>query len=265
MKSLYCLVLCSVLLASCSPASSADVIATSVAGTVAAQQPAQQEQLSSPLAPTATRQPTLTAALTKTPKPTDIPKPTSTPKPTYTLTPPPEPVILTGSGDSVVDVDWDGIGLVHVIYTGPSNFAIINYDANNERIDLLVNTIGNYEGTLPFDFLEDEDTARFEVTASGNWEIQILPVNQIRRVDIPGTFTGTGDDVVAFMGLEDPDLLVIDASKADSNFVVFSYNGGKDLLVNEIAPYTGTVIVSREAVILQIIAEGDWSIEVKTQ
>jgi hypothetical protein len=281
MKSLYCLVLLSVLLVSCSSASSADTVATSVAQTIAAQQPTQ--PVSSPTVARNTqpaRSPTwdiqayktesaLTQAAqpTNTPRPTSTKGPTSTPKPTNTLTPVPTPVVLSGTGDSVVDSPWtEGPGLLQISYSGGSNFAIWNYDSNGEKIDLLVNTIGSYEGTVPLDFADDERTTRFEVTASGPWEIEILPLSMVRKESIPGTFTGNGDDVVALTN-GDPDLMVVDASTADGNFAIWSYgtDSGRDLLVNEIAPYTGTVIVPKDTFCLVISAEGDWSIEIKTR
>jgi hypothetical protein len=114
------------------------------------------------------------------------------------------------------------------------------------------------------DFGSDEVTTRLEITASGNWEIQIVSILMMRIEHIPGTFTGSGDDVVYLAGGA-PDLMVVDASTANGNFAIWSYgDSGRDLLVNEIAPYTGTVIVPRDDFILEITAEGSWSIEVKT-
>ncbi len=77
-------------------------------------------------------------------------------------------------------------------------------------------------------------------------------------------FEGTGDDVVYLDG-DTPDLLKIDASKADSNFVIWGFGNTRDLLVNEIAPYDGVVIVSSDTSVLVIEAEGAWSIEVTTR
>ena len=55
---------------------------------------------------------------------------------------------------------------------------------------------------------------------------------------------------------------IIDASKADSNFIIYSFGqSGRDLLVNEIAPYTGTVIVTDGATSFVITAEGEWTID----
>jgi hypothetical protein len=41
-----------------------------------------------------------------------------------------------------------------------------------------------------------------------------------------------------------PDLLKVDASQAKGNFAIWGYGNDRDLLVNEIAPYSGTVVVA---------------------
>lgn len=156
---------------------------------------------------------------------------------------------------------WDGAAIVKITHTGGSNFAIWSDNANGEHIDLMVNTVGNYQGTLPLDFL-GESTTRFEVTAGGAWEIQVLPVAMVRRENIPGTFQGKGDDVVAFEGGA-PDLLKANASNASENFAIFTYgDNGRDLAINEIAPYTGTVVIDRQTFVIVITATGPWSIEI---
>jgi len=221
---------------------------------------------STPLTPTDTPQPT------NTPRPTRTPRPTNTPKPTNTPTPTPAPIILSGNGDAVVDVEkWDGPAIVHITNSGGRNFAIWNYGADNEKIDLLVNVIGKYEGSRPLDWNDDEHTTRFQVESSGNWEIQVLPFEQMRIVTIPGTFEGTGDDVVALVGSNAPDILKIDASTAGKNFAIWGWGNERDLLINEIAPYTGNILVdsklpaSNGVLVLDIAATGNWSIEVTTR
>jgi len=197
---------------------------------------------------------------TKTPAP-----PTKTPRPTATRTPAPEPIVLSGSGNSVVDVSkWNGIALLKSTYSGSSNFIVESYNANNEQIDLLINTIGSYSGTVLFDRYDDEDTTRLQIQASGPWEIAILPINEIRMESIPGVFQGNGDDVVFLdYGSLAPDLLKVDASQGSSNFIVYGFSDqGFDLVVNEIAPYTGVTIIQDSTKLLQILAEGPWSIEV---
>ena len=218
-------------------------------------------------APTRTRFPTRTKTTVPTLKPTWTPRPSNTPKPTNTTKPtdtPQAPVILTGTGDSVIDFGWSGPGILFITYSGRSNFTVKSYDADGNYLDLLVNTIGSYKGTVPLNFIE-QGAVRFEVNASGNWEIKVTSLSEIRHEEIPGTITGTGDDVIYLSG-KNPDLLKVDASMADSNFVIWAYSPNDlDLLVNEIAPYTGTVVALKDMYLIVVKAEGDWSIEVTTR
>ncbi len=218
-------------------------------------------------APTQTPKPTYTPRPTFTPRPpTRTPGPTNTPRPTATPTPTPTPIVLSGRGDSVVDVEkFPGPAIVKITYTGGGNFVVKNYGADGDKIDLLVNEIGKYQGTLPLDFMDGEETARFEITASGSWEIAILPFESMRIESIPGTITGTGSDVF-FLNGDNPDLFRIDAGQADGNFVIWTYSGtGRDLAVNEIAPYEGTVMAGSGTKVVVVTATGPWSIEVTTK
>lgn len=213
----------------------------------------------------ATNTPTPTATATTAP-PTRTPRPTNTPRPTATPTPIPEPITLSGRGDSVLDVEkWDGPAIALITHSGGGNFAVWNYDVNGDRIDLLVNKIGSYKGTVPIDLLDREHTARFEVKAGGQWEIRLLLLTEARREQIPGTFTGSGDEVVILQG-NNADLLKVDGTRAKGNLAIWSYGNTRDLVVNEIAPYQGTVMVASDTLLL-VISEGggQWSIEVTTK
>ena len=86
MKLAYYLVIFAILLTSCSSTPSADTIATSVAGTVAAQQPIQQVSSPNVSQPIDTTAPIATQGPTVTPKPTNTPRPTNTHAPTRTPT-----------------------------------------------------------------------------------------------------------------------------------------------------------------------------------
>jgi hypothetical protein len=135
---------------------------------------------------------------------------------------------------------------------------------------LLVNKIGAYEGTVPLDFGDGEQTTRFQVTAGGPWKIEVLPISEIRRVGLPATFLGHGDDVILLDG-PTPDTLKADNSQSDSNFAIIAYGNGRELLVNEIAPYVGTVLIpsdlplSSGRLVLVVIAEGPWSLDITTR
>jgi len=204
---------------------------------------------------------TWTPTITDTPAPTETP--TSPPLPTAS----PQPIVFPGTGDSVFNIDkWQGAAILKIKYTGIRNFVVQNYAVGADRpYDLLVNTIGAYEGTVPLDFRDGQQTARFEITATGAWELQILPVADARIEKIPGTISGTGDDVV-LIGGGIPDLLKADASQSTRNFVVQAVaNNRFNLVINEIAPYTGTKILDSGTVALIITATGLWTIEVTTR
>jgi hypothetical protein len=204
---------------------------------------------------------------TFTPEPTNTAAPTRTPRPTATSTPIPEPIFLTSVGDSVFDVQkWEGPAILKIKYSGGGNFVVRNYPTDsNDYYDLLVNTIGAYEGTIPLDFRDGEQTARFEVKGSGAWEFHIEPLTNARIEQIPGTISGNGDDIVFIRG-GIPDTLAVDASQAESNFVVRAIaNARFDLVVNEIAPYIGTNILDPSTIALIIKSTGPWSLEITTQ
>jgi hypothetical protein len=202
-----------------------------------------------------------------TPTPSQTPIPTETPMPTATSTPLPQPISLTGSGDSIVEVSkWDGAAIMHAKYASGGNFALINYGQNNNKLDLLVNTIGAYEGTVPIDFMDGEKTTRLEVKASGPWELLISPLASAKIYDLPTVIAGIGDDVVFIRG-GNADIIKADNSQGNGNFAVWAYSKstGRDLTFNEIAPYTGTALLSPDTFLLTIKAEGNWSLDISVK
>ena len=203
---------------------------------------------------------------TFTPGLTNTPAPTKTRIPTATSTLPPEPIFLVQYGDAVFNIQkWEGPAILKIKYTGGGNFAVKNYSSNYDYYDLLVNTIGPYEGTVPIDFRDNEQTARFEVKAEGTWEFHIEPISSARIEQIPGTISGVGDDVV-LIGGGIPDLIKIDASQATNNFVIKAIaNARFNLIVNEIAPYTGTSRLDDSTIALIVNATGPWKLEITTR
>lgn len=199
---------------------------------------------------------------TRTPKPSNTPRPTNTSTTAPTETPASEPITLSGSGDDIVDfVKWEGAAIGIFTNSGSSNFIVKSFDQAGEYVDLLINTIGSYQGTVPIDFASDEQTSRFEIKSSGSWEVQILPLSAARTGAVPGVITGNSDDVVILTGGK-PDLIKAN-STGESNFIVWSFSsGGRDLIFNEIAPYSGTAMLDSSTIVLTISAEGDWSLEV---
>jgi hypothetical protein len=264
------LVLClALLLVSCGGASEGE-IQTAIAETESAR-PTEADTPSVENISTDMPKPSDTAVPTNTPRPTNTSQPTNTPTETPTNTPEPKIIIFTGSGDSVVDLikdDWPAI--LHITGNDASNhFAIRALDNNNELIDGLVNEIDPYDGYLPLDFREGEKTVRFQVIAKGEWKIEVLPIMAHfadNYLDVPGVFEGSGENIFLLVG-DTPDKAIISGNEVGAHFAVRSYGhqSGMDILVNEIEPYNGTVVLAADTLMIQVKGKGNWSIEVTSK
>ena len=191
--------------------------------------------------------------------------PTSTPPPTPSPTPELgfEPIALSGTGDAIPQftIPADAPAIATITHQGESNFAVITLAEDGSENDLLVNRIGNYAGTVLFDADEGQHSVAFEVTADGAWTIDIKPVTEARAWDPASAIDGTGDDVLR----TDPEpsgLTPITVShQGESNFVVIAHApDGAALLVNEIGNYSGEVALGAGSVLVQVNADGTWSI-----
>jgi hypothetical protein len=168
---------------------------------------------------------------------------------------------FTGTGDSIVDVETKGAArLIHIVGNATErHFAVQGYDSEGGRVNLLVNTTDAYDGYMPFDWLDDEITARLEVTATGEWTIEILPLAEIPIAKLPGVIEGNADAVYRFT--DEPDIAAIASQTGGTHFAIFGWgSSGRDLLVNTTDPYAGSVVFERDTFAIQIIAEGEWII-----
>jgi hypothetical protein len=167
-------------------------------------------------------------------------------------------VALKGKGNRVTkfSVPDGAIAIALVSHRGSSNFIVESINAGGSSIDLLVNTIGNYKGTVLFG-IGDEHPVAFKVTADGSWTITVKPGTEAPIWDRATTLKGTGDSVYIVSppgsGLATLDLKF----KGDANFVVTAYGpNGIDLLANEIGNFEGQALLPDGAVILEVLAEG---------
>lgn len=185
---------------------------------------------------------------------------TSDDTPTTTL--PPVLAQGSGTGDDVVEIDIpDTPAIVTFTHVGTSNFSVWSLDQGLDNIDLLVNTIGNYDGTRPMQFTDDEAVTGFEISADGNWTYLIAPLSEIRGYSCP--INGKGDDVIAVRDFTSSAGTADLAFTADTNFAIWAWGDtGRDLIVNEIGPYSGTVRVSSGLFVWDITGnEGTWTID----
>ena len=215
-----------------------------------------------------TATPTPEATATEEPAPPETPEPTPTP----TEEPEPEPSFeaqsYSGTGDGVVRIPEPIVDVVIVTTThtgGDGNVIVEGLDANGEDADLLANGIGGeFQATRLTNFRVGTTLAAMEVTAPGDWTIDIKPLTDARRWDASADLTGQWDDVIiiedgSFSAL---DSLVYDA-QGDSNFLVEVYteDGSGDLVVNDIAPAQGEGFMPSDPLVMQVsTGDGQWTL-----
>ncbi len=180
-------------------------------------------------------------------------------------TPAPPQNAYSGSGDAVIDFSRPaGPAIVHVTGNAESGyFGITSYGADGSYIDLLVNTADPYDGIRPLDF-EGQHATRFQVQAPGAWTIEILPLSSAHTLWVPGSYSGANDDVIVLAGVT-PDKATISGNGNAVYFGMIGYTASGaygDLLVNTTDPYQGTVIVERGITLIEVMAEGGWTISV---
>jgi hypothetical protein len=124
-----------------------------------------------------------------------------------------------------------------------------------EHDDLLVNTIGNYDGRVSTIFGNDKDKY-LEISSEGSWRVTFSPI--IAMPELANNQVMTGDDVIA---LKSNALKLNIKNTGESNFVVRGITSDYkvDLLVNEIGNYEGTV-PNRDYKILVVESKGTWQI-----
>ncbi len=221
---------------------------------------------------TATDEPTRTPNPTSTPVPTrGTPEPTQpggdTPEPTATKTPEiPDPISLTGSGNSVIDFEkWIGPAVLSATHDGDGDFIVDNYSANNQKLGRMINTAGFYVGSLPLDFAGGTRTTRFDITADGAWELQIIPLDLARGEIVPSTLDGDGDDVIVIIDGA-PGTMIIDASQTSDYFILWAFGEGSPVqLINSAGEYEGTVTAPAGTTSFAVMTIGPWSMEINAR
>lgn len=246
------------------------------------------QQVSSPppVAPTSQTQPTNPPALvaqkptapavvvapsTPTPvPPTRIPP---TPVPPTPVPPTATPVVippieLKGKGQQVTSKFplQVGLSVFNMHYEGRGNFAAILFDQNGTRLELLANTINDFDGASAVRIEKNLEYV-LEVHAETDWTIKIEQPRVSSADPTPRSFKGTGQRASPFFTLG-PGLKTA-SMKHDgkSNFAVIlrgNDGGRKDLLVNTIGIFDGSKAINTTGIhLLSISADGNWSIEIK--
>lgn len=174
----------------------------------------------------------------------------------------PEDIVYTGTGDTVLPVTLpdgvDSAAVATVSHVGSRNFIMWSLDSGMNQDELMVNTIGNYEGTVLFNNTGNDDVTSLEINADGAWTVTIRSILSLREFGATAA-TGVGDDVLIYRGDAGAANITHDGSR---NFVVWTYGNRSDLVVNEIGAYTGTTRWTAGPSVVVVSADGNWSISV---
>ena len=187
---------------------------------------------------------------------TAAPEPESTPEPE-----PVEPQSFSGTGSEVVILEPFGedVFFATVTHSGSSNIALWSVDENGQDIDLLVNDIGNYAGQVAFNFREDPAAIRVE--ADGEWTIDLVHLSEAPRWDGEAPYEAKGDSIVIVDGVADGLTPVALTHAGESNFAIWAWGESHpDLIVNDIGAYDGTTLLPDGSLVLQVNADGTWTI-----
>lgn len=211
-----------------------------------------------------------TTASISTPTPTLAPTPTPTPTVTQTPMATPEPVNLTGTGQEATSKFHlnQGLAIFEMTHDGQSNFAIWLLDNQANKVELLVNEIGPFDGSKAVGISQEGDYL-LDLAADGYWTVVITQPAPLSDLEPPLTLSGNAQQASDLFRLSQG--LVTFQMKHDgqSNFAIWlmdSQGSLVELLVNEIGAFDGSkaVGIGQDGIfILDISADGNWTIVIE--
>jgi hypothetical protein len=211
--------------------------------------------ISTPAAPTFASAPSGPAA-TATADATDAVE-SSPPSPAF------EDITLKGTGKKVATFTFpeDTAAIAVISHEGKGNFTVHSVNASGRRIQGLVDTTGDYSGTVLFDADIEEHTVAFAIDADGAWLITIRPVTLALVWNPTTPLQGTGDNV--YQLVPSSGMVVIDlAYEGEDHFGIHALGpDGMYGLASEIGNFNGRVWLPESTVLMEVDADsGSWSI-----
>jgi hypothetical protein len=200
----------------------------------------------------------LSAACSPAPKP----GPTPVPEPPQVQQLPGRGIEITGHGDAQTEPitpQYDagltvGIQVVSLRHDGHSTFVVTALQ--DTQSETLTTAIGAYSGQRP---LVVEAPLTFQVTADGNWTLQVQPVPN------GGTpnFSGSGDEVSGYFSPPQPGTWNVTHADQSGFFVYAHCVGGSIVVADEstAAQSSPRVQFPRGPCFWEVRADGAWSLE----
>ncbi|WP_406296196.1 TerD family protein [Embleya sp. NBC_00888] len=189
------------------------------------------------------------------------PAPEPLPAPATGETPPAG--VYEGRGDKVLSITRPveaGPFLVELEGRGTDNFVVWTLDADLETDKLLANAIGAYRGRALVDERSSR-TSRLKIEADGAWTVRLFGPDAARP--LTERLTGTGPETVRWAG---PRTVLAMTHRGTGNFIVgtFADHGGDEsylgTLANAIGDYEGESILPKGPCLIELEADGDWTL-----
>jgi len=174
------------------------------------------------------------------------------------------PFTVGGSGNDVISfrIPGDVPAILDITYNGASNFIVWSLDGSFDPIDLLVNEIGSYSGRRMVHggwFFVPDLVRHLEIDSSGPWTITAQPLSAASTFRT--STSGTGDNILLYKGSA---ATITSTHDGSSNFIIWGYRSDgrlNELIVNEIGSYSGTDLAGSGTSILDIQADGNWTLK----
>lgn len=168
-------------------------------------------------------------------------------------------VTISGSGADVVQLAKPLVaGILVASHDGEANFIVHSFNSKLKPKEYLVNEIGPFSGSVAFGIgYTKSKTYGFEIEADGAWTLILKPFSMAKTLTKSGR--GFGVYKVTYPSRK----ILKFTHDGSANFIVhqFCTNGSIDYVVNEIGRYSGKKIVSAGKCLLEIMADGNWTIK----
>ena len=184
----------------------------------------------------------------------------------------PEPVLIelsgTGQQASQKFILENGLSIFKMTHSGTSNFSITLMDSDGQRVGLLVNEIGKFDGAKAIEIVQKGEFV-LDISANGEWTVKIEQLRPMTADIKPKTFIGIGQQVSPFVKLDKGLTTFKLKHTGKSNFAVLLMDkkgNREELLVNEIGDFDGSKAVGiskSDLYLLDISADGEWSITIE--
>lgn len=177
-----------------------------------------------------------------------------------------QPQTYKGRGSKVVRIkDGGQAWVVSLVHKGKSNFSVESLDAKGKMVDVLVNSIGKYKGTVAFNLTDGVLSDRTKITAmkidaDGPWAMKLQSPTAAPAWSGPSA-KGVGDAVLR-LPAKSSGLTTVNATHSGtSNFVVETFtDDSSDIVINEIGKYKGEVQLPDDTIYVSVEADGAWQL-----